>query len=645
MTREEASEILELSPHATPAERAAQHEALRRQLEEKLARAPTAGLREKYRAGLRQLEEAAGVLAAAEGGADLPVLKRAAGDRRPEAGGPGPSPSAAHPAPVPRRKTGSEFVVVALIAIAVLGAGGWWVLKVRADNAEQARITAEAKLAAETRAAADRAEQERRAEEARRAAEAKRQDEEAEKARVAAAAKAEQVRLEQLSLRLRPRLSELNIALDAALKVETRAERELDELKAEERVLEREARGGVTPDLRAVRSLLQVHDRFVTWLRDHLAAHPARLARARLEELAAAKAWDECAAGIDAYAQAIGALQESIAAQRKELFAITGALEVSAEPAEVEFTFKDAYGRTRTARTPATLEEVPVGAATVTFQREGWPALARTAVVKPGATSAVTADLVGGRLELASKPFAVDITVEGQGRTERGRTPATFAELPVGKYRVTYARAGWPGQTATVEVTRGGKAAHEADFPAGGTLKVESQPAGASVTLGGKVVGTTPLELGDQPAGPVQVELALADYRPVTLKGNIEFGKATALSTSLRSAALTPEEAFEKFSREADGTWVHHGKNGLGGSATFYLRFVKGSRTLSFEQTGFGGSVRTMTMVDYDAVNRDVLITFGGLNALNGKLRIRLDGDTVLFGRDLQRDPMTFHRQ
>ncbi|AOS45788.1 PEGA domain protein [Lacunisphaera limnophila] len=645
MTPIEAARLLDLSAEATSDQTEARFLELRRKLEDKIAKAPTPGLQAKYRESLADITTAFETLTLAADSSTLPVLqreqKRIEGrGQTAEGGRTNPDPSSLPPAKQPK-SGGKEFVIVALIAVVVLAAGGWWVMKTRAENKEKARIAAEEKMVTEKAAvaAAQRAESERAHDEAARL------HAEEEKARAIVAAKAEQARLDQLGLKLRTRLSELNIALDAALRTEALAERELSDLKADERAVQREARGGVTPDLRAAQALVQAHDRYVTWLREHLAANPARVARARLEELVAAKAWEEGAAQIEAYSQAVAALQGSIPAKRTELLTLTGLLQVTAEPTEVDFTLKDVYGRTRTGRTPEVFDDVPIGAATVTFQREGWPAQSRPTIVRRDGTATVTGDLIGGGLALASRPFAVDYVVEGQGRTERGLTPATLADLPVGGYRITYARTGWPSEMVTAEVTRGGLTTCEATFAAPGSLKVESKPAGASVSFDGKVVGTTPLVLGDLPAGPVKVELALADYRPATLQGSIEFGRETTLSTPLRSATLTPEEAFDALSRTAHGTWVLHGKNGLGGSATFYMRFVAGSKTLSFEMTGFGGSVRNMTMVDYDAENRIVMVSFGGLDALNGKSGIRIDGDTLLWGKDKLRNPMVFRRQ
>ncbi|MGB0370423.1 MAG: hypothetical protein ACPGN3_03675 [Opitutales bacterium] len=74
MTPEEAYRILGLDPSATEAERTSKMKEQREALEAKLARAPTAGLKEKYRKHLQQLETAAEVLESSEDGSSLPTL-------------------------------------------------------------------------------------------------------------------------------------------------------------------------------------------------------------------------------------------------------------------------------------------------------------------------------------------------------------------------------------------------------------------------------------------------------------------------------------------------------------------------------------------------------------------------------------------
>lgn len=623
MSPTEAAKLLDLPPDSTSEQIEARFQELRAKLEDRIAKAPTPGLKEKYRQSLTDITQAFEALALAADSSALPVLQRQRTDANAEKTPSGTPPDSGFrpqvsglPAQKPKASSGKEFLVVAVIAVALLGFGGWWVMKNRAEERHRAEVVAAEKLEAEKQAAAARAK------------------EIADKERAAAAEKAESARREQLALRLRTQLAEYNIALDALLRAEQEADRELTELKAEERSLAREAKGAQTPELRAANAHTQAQEAYLKWIRDHVATSPARMQRAKLDELMGAKAYDDAAAAVDTYASSLKQLQTDIATQRRDLLTLTGALALTAEPAEVDFVLRDIYGRTREGRTPADLNDVPFGATTVTFSRPGWPKQERRVVVARNGTASARADLVGGALELASTPFATDYVVSGQGRTDQGRTPARFAELPAGDYSVRFSRAGWPDQTKTVSIPRAGTAALAAEFAAPGSAKFESTPSGAQVTLNGRVVGHTPVVVSDLPAGPVRAELTLADYRPLTVEGTVEFAKQTLIPATLRSATLTPEEAFAKLAEDAKGTWALSYHNIIAGNQRLYLRFTPGSRKVVFEQTGFGGSVRTLTMVEYDAANRIVLLAFSGLDALNGKQAIRLEGDVLRWGTD-----------
>jgi hypothetical protein len=559
----DAAKILDLPADASPDQLEARFQELRAKLENKIAKAPTPGLKAKYRESLDDITTAFETLTLAADSSSLPVLNREKGTI-----GDAPSPRELSPAaPNPKsrienRKSGKEFLFVALLAVVVLGAGGWWMMQTLAENETKVRLAAEAEAKA-------KAESERKAEE-------KLQAEAAQKklaAEAAEAAKAEEQRMEQLRLQVRTRLSELNIALDAILRSEAAAERELTELKTEERSLARDARGAATPDLRAAQAQTQAHDRYFTWLRDHLAASPARATRARLEELVSAKAWTEATTNLEPYAATIKQLQGDLAAKRAELLNLSGSLSVTAEPAEVDFILQDTYGRSRPGRTPAELTDVPLGRTTLTFRRDGWPEQTKTVTVARGPAATVSGDLIGGAVEIATSPAGVGFILQGQNRKESGRTPAKFAELPLGDYTLTFQRAGWPEQQQTVSVKRALTATAQVSYPAAGTVKVTSIPEGAEVWRGDRQLGITPLTLTEVVPGNIEIELRLKGYLPSRTGGEVKSSAQLELSSNLVKIVLTQQEVYEEFWRQAAGVWQ------AGNSPNFW-RVTAGSTTI-----------------------------------------------------------------
>ena len=123
---------------------------LRAKLEDKIAKAPTPGLKEKYRETLAEITTAFETLALAADSSALPVLRRdapqeARGERLEARGNTAPSseaPTSRASRPTPqaapsRRSGGKEFALVAVVAVLVLVGGGWWVMKTRAENLER----------------------------------------------------------------------------------------------------------------------------------------------------------------------------------------------------------------------------------------------------------------------------------------------------------------------------------------------------------------------------------------------------------------------------------------------------------------------------------------------------------------------------
>ena len=108
--------------------------------------------------------------------------------------------------------------------------------------------------------------------------------------------------------------------------------------------------------------------------------------------------------------------------------------------------------------------------------------------------------------------------------------------LPAGKYTVKLALSGYReyvkkatvknGQTATVDATL--KA-----IPVG-TLVVNSDPAGVSVSLNGGAKGNTPLTLANLPVRKYTVQLSLTGYKNYKKKVNVRNGQETSVDAKLK---------------------------------------------------------------------------------------------------------------
>jgi hypothetical protein len=476
MTPAEAAKLLELPANATPEQIEARFLDLRRKLEDKIAKAPTPGLQSKYRESLTEITAAFETLTLAADSSALPVLKKEAGDRRPETGGSaypraGSDPShqsqvSNHP-PAKRTKSGGrEFVVVALIAVLVLGAGGWWVMKTRAEKAEQARIAAEAKAEADRKAAEAKAEADRRAAEEKRIAEEKKRAEEEEKARLAAAAKAEQERLDRLTGQLRGELAGFKVRWEALEKEERNAERRLSELKSDLRSL-RDPQPGVLAEAQALAAAQQ---EFYDWLSGTLARHPARIARSKAEELLAARQPDEAAKVMDELRAGFAELEAEVPRQRNVMTSVRGALSLITA-ADATWTITDAFGQTRSGEGSARIEGLAVGRARLQLRKPLWPDRDFSVTIRNETDAEFSSAYQTKGVDLASEPAGA--TVMGPDGRAIGRTPLRV-ELPPGDWPVVLKLDGYVERKITLNADTGSPAPLALRVKPKGLVKPES---------------------------------------------------------------------------------------------------------------------------------------------------------------------------
>jgi TonB family protein len=370
--------------------------------------------------------------------------------KKPVAGGgdPGPKPKPPAPGSPPpatdvskgKKKSSSEFLIVAVIAVAVLVAGGWFVMKTRAENAEKSRIAAELKHEAD-----------RKAEEIRLATAAR----EAETARQN---KLEQERLDKLSAQLRGELAEIRVRWEVNEREAQTAERRLAELKSDLRSL----RDATRAQQAEAAAEVEAQQAYADWLSSFLLRHPTRTVRARAEELISARAMDEAAAAMADLGPAFDRMEVEIKQQRTRLLATGAPVEITSSVPGLVWSLRDAYGRTRKGTTPGRLPEVPFGRATVTVQREGWPDIVHELVVRRGEPAVVTADYEPASLTIESTPPGATVRRNG---IVVGVTPMTLADLPPGPVKLQLTMDGRLTARVERELTMGSQLPVSAHLP------------------------------------------------------------------------------------------------------------------------------------------------------------------------------------
>ncbi len=241
------------------------------------------------------------------------------------------------------------------------------------------------------------------------------------------------------------------------------------------------------------------------------------------------------------------ARQASLATAQQMLNA-RGSLVVATDPAGASIT----VGELAPVQSPLNKKDLRLGTYNIVISLPGYDSETRSVEIKPNATvdlGTIKLNRQVGTIELTSSPIGQNYEIRPEGAlfvntddVRTGRTPATLKDIPIGKYKVTISRAGWPAHVDVISVTKGGVFKSNADFP-NGTVTITSEPSGASVSVDGKALGVTPLTLSDVAIGEVRYTLTANLMDDAVVTGTVEGGKNLDLK-----ATLLPTDRIMKIS-------------------------------------------------------------------------------------------------
>jgi len=176
----------------------------------------------------------------------------------------------------------------------------------------------------------------------------------------------------------------------------------------------------------------------------------------------------------------------------------------------------------------------------LTVRSPGWPDVRQDADVEVGRTAEIAAAFKGGSLRLDSDPSGAAVRV---GEETVGKTPLVIPDLPPGECRISLEYPAWPVLTFKTAITAEQESTATVRLPHG-KLTVESSPAGATVLLGGRAYGQTPLFFERMPAGTKKLTLEAKDFPPLEVSVAVDDGADVKIRPVLGSAfpVLDPEE-------------------------------------------------------------------------------------------------------
>ena len=180
---------------------------------------------------------------------------------------------------------------------------------------------------------------------------------------------------------------------------------------------------------------------------------------------------------------------------------------------------------------------------------------------------------------IGSIPEGATVSVDGK---PAGATPLTI-ELPEGNYRLQISAEGFKAwETRLAVVPNQPQSLKDIQLqPADGTLALQTQPAGANVTIGERFVGTTPLEVRLSANTEHEIRISKAGYEKVSQRVQVSTGKLKRLAVNLK-----PIMGIIRFVVEpADAQLVLDGKNQ--GKVPLELRLVAVSHQLEIIKNGY----------------------------------------------------------
>ena len=124
-----------------------------------------------------------------------------------------------------------------------------------------------------------------------------------------------------------------------------------------------------------------------------------------------------------------------------------------------------------------------------------------------------------------------------------------------------------------------------------GMLYVKSSPPGATVVIGGKARGKTPVLVRDLPAGDVTVELRIAGVEPVTRQATVSADKVLTIEVAIE----VPSATLTVISDPLEATVYIDGRE-VGKTPVTLVHLEPGRRTLVLLKDGYARTARSVVL-------------------------------------------------
>jgi hypothetical protein len=209
-----------------------------------------------------------------------------------------------------------------------------------------------------------------------------------------------------------------------------------------------------------------------------------------------------------------------------------GNLQIVTTPPDANYAINNtALGINQSGKAPDTIKDLPVGTYDVTVTRGDWT-IPGTATIKRNDTVVYNSEFTYGSVALTSDPAGADVTENGKNL---GKTPITLKDLRTGSHTFALMLPGYQNSSVLADVGTNAVVTASATLQKIllGSVRITSEPSGATVSEHGSELGQTPLTLSGLSPGKHMYTFALSGYKSTSASTQVAVDTVSDVSTTL----------------------------------------------------------------------------------------------------------------
>ena len=314
----------------------------------------------------------------------------------------------------------------------------------------------------------------------------------------------------------------------------------------------------------------------------------------------------------------------------EELFRdILGRLELITSVGSADIYLDGAYFGKTDETGKILMQQLHPGSYKLRVLAEGYREHVETLSISPRRVARVNASLSEepGSLLVQSSPAGAAIHLDG---VEVGQTPLDIPQIETGEHNLVLRKPDYTESSQKIVVRSREQRRIQAELSIlPGSVRIVSEPKGATVIMGGKTLGDTPLTQYDLAPGKYIMELRFPGYRNDSLPVEIKAGAQATYETT-----LAPKTARVNIDTQPQGVSVYLETDGvrtaLGETPIRDKEVRLGRHSLRFEKEGYFPATKSAALTTEQpfAVEQDMKVKPGSLRVIcrpDGAI-VELDG-------------------